>query len=280
MAFRRRRFVRRGRRRRTRYTWLPTDGLFLTANNDFDTANIPWTLTVPNTGAPTVAITRVTFDSPTNQEGGAIDFNTNLGEILNNEYIIRRIVGNCFAEFPPQRNANGDPSLVSAVNLAAGIFIARAEDEATAAGIVRPIGTGTIQQSWNNYGPHAFSTIREPWIWRRQWILGNPAARARNAGQAAANAAVGVTGGAAAVGNFGAEHPSTNTLYSAGSDAHIDQQTMRRVGNDNRLWCVVAAWNTQNINAIQEVGEPALLFGLWDLRVLGALRRARNVGAF
>jgi len=79
---------------------------------------------------------------------------------------------------------------------------------------------------------------------------------------------------------LGAEYPSTNVHYAQGSNQQIDQKTMRRVRDDCRLWSVISAFNTQNVAAIQEVQTATRIFITWDLRLLGALRRARNTGAF
>jgi len=277
MAARRRRFFRRGRRR-PRYTWLPINGIFLTATGEFGTANFTGQLSVPADGTAATLIEEITFDSPAafDSTSGGLTADSNLGDAIANEWFLRRVVGNCFASVPWQRDSDNDPSTAQAINVTAGLFVARAESEAISP--ATPISSATAGARWNNYGPHALATVREPWIWRRQWILGNPAFRARADAVAAANTTISTP--SSSVVGLGAEYPSTNVHYAQGSNQQIDQKTMRRVRDDCRLWSVISAFNTQNVAAIQEVQTATRIFITWDLRLLGALRRARNTGAF
>jgi len=269
---------RRFRRRRQRLTWLPINGFFLTASGEFGTSNIIDTIDVPADGSATTSINFITFDSPAafDSTSGNLSANSNLGDAIANEYVIRRIVGNFFVSFPWQKEDDNDPSTAQAITVCAALFVARAESEAVANPV--PISSGSEGARWNNYGPHALATVREPWIWRRQWILGNPAFRARNNALAATPTTI-ATPAFDAVG-LGSEYPSTNVEYAEGSNQQIDQKTIRRVRDDSRLWCVVSAFNTQSSGQLQVVGALSRIRFTWDLRILGALRRARNTGTF
>lgn len=268
----------RFRRRRARVTWLPINGIFLTASGEFGSSNITDQLDVPASGAPVTSINFITFDSPAafDSTSGNLTADSNLGDAIANEYIIRRIVGNIFVSFPWQKEDDNDPSKAQAINVTAGLFVARAESEAVAT--PQPISSGTEGARWNNYGSHALSTVREPWIWRRQWILGNPAFRARNNAIAATPTTI-ATPAFDAIG-LGSEYPSTNVEYAEGSNQQINQKTIRRIRDDSRLWCVVSAFNTQNVFAVQTVGSLSRINLTWDLRILGALRKAKNTGTF
>lgn len=260
--------------------WLPNLGSFLTSNSQFSHSQIPAVISVPADGSPTTVITEVTLDSVVNQEGpgGTIDFSSNLGNLIANEYFLRRIVGNIFVGFDAQRESDGDPSQAQAVQVGAGLFIARAASETTDGTGSTPVESATETERWNNYGPFALGTIREPWIWRRQWILGNPAHRARFEAVAAAASANLATASNQVGGGY--MFPSTNVEYSMGADAHIDQKTLRRVGNDNRLWLAISAHNLALAEAVQSFGAIVRLWTFADLRMLGQLRRAKNRGSF
>jgi len=280
MATRRRFTGRRFRRKRRNLIWLPVNGIFVGQDNTSGTSNIPVTLTIPATGVPVTELTAATFDSSQNFDSPAGNVNnaTNFGEILQGEYFLRRIVGNFFCSFGYQRDTDNDPSEIDAITVSAGIFIAR-EETASFNALDVPIGSTTQGEKFNNYGAHAFATQREPWIWRRQWILGNPAQRARKdvvAGTALAN--LDIT--AAQVGGLGSEYPSTNVHYAQGSNQQIDQKTLRRVRDDNRLFLSVSAWFYQTDQAFQTAGSTATLHAMWDIRLLGALRKARQTGSF
>lgn len=274
---RRRRFARRGfRRKRRNLVWFPNDGQDLDGGGEFFAGNIPVTLTIPADGTPVTVIKNVTFDGTTTTEGGGnVSFNTNLGDVLANEYFIRRIVGGCFAALAPFRNVGNDPSQASCIQIAAGLFVARAQDELDVATTFQPIGLNSEVSRWNSYGPIALHTMREPWIWRRQWILGNYAFQGNFFNQAGANADVSPN-----VVQQWAVAPPSNMHYSAGADHHIDQRTLRKVGNDSRLWAAVSAFNAQVEPVTHTVNEVINAQVLWDLRILGQLRKARNTGTF
>jgi len=239
------------RRRRTRYTWLPNTGTVGPAADTQDTTSGRdfGLLAVPTNGTTVVSILDLLDDDATED-----NVTGPLGPIVNSEYVIRRIVGKVFCSVG-QTNAG---ATTPAVLLAAGLFVARAEDIDSSGGVPLPIGALTQAQAVDNYSPLRVETIREPWIWRRTWVLSNQVS----------------TFNEITTQSF----PRTNADYGSVADGpHIDAKTMRRVGNDDRLWMIVAARNYP-LNTTGSAGLDVRAFV--DYRVLGATRKARNRSAF
>lgn len=249
--------MRRMRRRRNRGTWLPTFGNDLSGTQFFVGGT--------EIGLPLVAgqivtgLYPLTFDYPKEpDEAGEAD--NSMADIIGSEYILRRIVGKFLVcrEFEAAGTADDDPAIM----VTAGFFVARAGESPNQDA---PIGVAGATQSEvaRNYSPLSGSTLREPWIWRRTWILGS----------------YGVNGITTYSFHQARYFPPTNTQYGSVSDgAHIDAKTIRRVGNDNRLFLAVSAtpWPIGNVVADPPVAVNARL----DYRLFGSLRKARNQGAF
>jgi len=293
MAIRRRRVVRRGRRR-TKYTWLPSigeaggqgTGLPPRINDDigFDFAlSVAADPTLQETG---IAIAPLVFDAPYETSsllgttGVAAD--TPLSWFLQNEYILRRIVGNLFITVDSRTENVNAPA---AALVGAGFFVARADD--TRANTDQPIGASEGLQdavpnskgAIFNYSPLSPTTAREPWIWRRTWILSPWGARIISG----ANAPISPSGAsnlAALIDTGGGYFPPTNVEYRTDKTNHyVDAKTVRRVRQDERLWLVIAARAWGLHAGITESGD-LLLKGHADLRFLGAARKARQRGTF
>lgn len=262
----------RPRRRRARYTWLPTLGTAGPEGSDDNSSGREFTLLVPEDGSSDVIITPLTFDEP--KEGDDLNLASNpLGTILGNEYFIKRIVGKLFASHRQQTNAGGDPSLPGAALFGAGFFIARAND--TSQGPDQPIGSASIVERQENYSPLSEDTIREPWIWRRTWVLQNYFQRGASAlGRATFDPAL-----AANATEFQGVYVPTSTMeYGSVLDGpHIDAKTARRVKQDERLFFVVASRALPTASVFNTNG---LIDGYLDFRILGALRKARQGSAF
>lgn len=168
-------------RRRAKYTWLPTIGTasFNQEEPSDNSSGRAFVVGVPQDGSSNVIISALTFDEPNEGELAAT---TPLATVLGNEYFIKRIVGKMFAGLRGQGAPLNDPSEVAACLFGAGFFIARAND--TDQGASQPIGSASLSERQENYSPLSEDTIREPWIWRRTWILGNPALRGLQEGLA------------------------------------------------------------------------------------------------
>lgn len=257
------------RRRRRRGVWFPnlgTEG----ANGDPDDDDYGrYFRIIPSddAGVSTTAILDLTFDQPEEDEAAVGGANArSLADIIGSEYILRRIVGNFFCAIDIN-DTTATAQFCTCVT--AGFFVARAEDSSSeAADVSLPIGTETALETRENYSPAVPSTIREPWIWRRRWFLGNLARW--NVG----GLMPGVSG-----------FPPNNALYpSVASGPFIDARTIRRVSQDDRLWFAVAArhvgaeWNIPFENAGISA-TPALNCHL-DYRIFGSLTKAKARGAF
>lgn len=289
---RRRRFTRR--RRRTKYTWLPPigeaggqgTGLPPRINDDVGFDFVINATADPNFQETSVAIAPLVFDAPYETSSvlgtAGVASDTPLGWFLNNEYILRRIVGNVFLTIDSRQTAVEAPS---AALVACGFFVGRADD--TRADVDQPIGSSeglldavaSSKGAIFNYSPLSPTTAREPWIWRRTWILSPWGSGIRN-GSNQPLAPSGANNLATLVDGGGGYFPPTNVHYPDDKTNHyIDAKTARRVRQDERLWFVVAAraWGLhQGITN----SDDLLLKGHCDLRFLGAARKARQRGTF
>lgn len=293
MVRRRRRFVRRGRRR-TKYIWLPpigeaggqATGLPARINDDVGFDFVINATADPNFEETAVAVAPLIFDAPyettsiLGTTGVAAD--TPLSWFLQNEYVLKRIVGNIFVTIDSRQTAVEAPS---AALVACGFFVARADDNS--ANPDQPIGTlegifdvvPSAKGRVFNYSPLSPTTAREPWIWRRTWILSPWGSGIRN-GSNQPLAPSGANNLATLVDGGGGYFPPTNVHYSDSKTNHYcDAKTVRRIRSDERLWFVVAAraWGLhQGITN----SDDLLIKGHCDLRFLGAARKARQRGTF
>lgn len=261
------------RRRRTRGTWFPTIGTTIGEDFPQDTlSGRTFQVTIVSPAIQTI-ITSLTFDTP--QEGdNLIPATETLSEIIGNEYLLQRIVGKLYGSRLSTISDQGR-DINPAILFGAGFFIARANDEAVGGGDQTPIGSASEPERRDNYGVIENDTIREPWIWRRTWILGNAQAGIVN------NPALGGTAGSAPatlaeVGNY----PTSTALYGSVLDGpHIDSKVKRRVSQENRLWLAIST-TTWPLGTAPSQAFPLLLNGYIDYRLFGSLRKAKNNSAF
>jgi len=256
-------------KRRTKYTWFPTIGTNVGgpgAPDDNVSGREFIIFATPQT--TNVIISPLTVDVPL--EGDDIDTTApgQLAGAVGQEYFIRRVVGKVFAATRIARNTGNDPSTPPAALLGVGLFVARANDSSQ--GHDTPIGSASASERQENYNPLGEETIREPWIWRRTWVLGNTATREF----AIANVWGNVPTSDFAENNF----PSSTAGYGSVMDGpHMDAKTARRVGNDERLWIAIAA---TPLPTVVPFGEDLSISGYFDFRILAQLRRARQRGVF
>jgi len=248
------------RKRRTKYHWLYNTGSTgPTADTEDTTSGLDWVLTVPVNGTTTIQIQDLVMDRPSddilNQLGTGV---ATMGMVNNNDYFIKRIVGKWLLAIQQNNDGAANGRAGSAL-VTAGMFVARAGDEDDGAGAENfPIQAFAAAGAINNYSPLRPENIREPWIWRRTWLLGN------RAQEPAANP--------------GFHFPESNTEYGSIQDgAHVDAKTARRVRDGERLFGVLVArnWPLNDVSTNTNV-----IRGHFDYRVLGAGRRSRNRSAF
>lgn len=190
--------------------------------------------------------------------------NVTIADIVqSNEYFIKRIVGRFFAGI--RQNPPLTSTRPSAALLVAGMFVARADGGND---IVPATSSGGV---FHNFDPAHPDTCREPWIWRRSWILGN------------------YFGSPSPVSNSGSGEgtysffPQNNTQYQDGvnSGTIVDAKTARRVKSDERLFIAISArqWPPSEEGGTSP-GTSTFIDFTWDFRALGQLRRARSRGVF
>lgn len=252
------------KKRKTKYTWLPVIGQANITDNDPDTAGFGTINLVGAgaTGAEDLTVTPLILDEPQETVAGNLAGGENtLADIIGSEYFIKRIVGKFFCSYS-QGNANlGALFEPLAARVTAGFFIARA-DSAVAAGNNLPVG---MDNPLENYSPQAALNIREPWIWRRTWILGD---QGRAPGVAA-----GIDPGT---------WPTNNASYGSVADGpHIDARTARRVRKEERLWFAVSTQKVADAITGDDTDNLQGQVSWWlDYRVLGALRKSVARGSF
>jgi len=252
------------RRRRSPGTWFPNVGSAIGETGE-NIQGRSFTVVTNPTGSIVTGILDLTFDTPF--EGDRISTGVDsLSDIIGSEYILKRIVGKIYLHrfrANPENIDNQPPILVGC-----GFFVARANDQAVGGGEDTPIGSATEAERRDNYSPLEVDTVREPWIWRRTWILG-----------AAGKYGDDVTSPARVSDQNNAAFPVSTPLYGSVMDGpHIDSRVKRRVGQDDRLWFAVSAMNYPPGQA-STIGEIGVL-GLLDYRIFGSLVKARNSSAF
>lgn len=198
----------------------------------------------------------ITYDQPA-------ELSPLLNDALGQEYALRRIVGKLHIWW--QGTINGSTSLdLYTAQIGAGFFVARAQSSEGNEDLPEGVNSGSTTsssdgQTFEQYSPLSAGAIREPWIWRRTWVLGNPPSSDGNLTQ---------TRGIL---------PTTNIDYGSVLDGpHIDAKTRRRIRQDERLFFVMTGRMLDGGG-----GSVSLDFNYTlDVRLFGAMRRARNKGAF
>jgi len=254
------------RRRRNRGAWFPNVGTSgPTGQADDDDAGIWGNLTPINNISQTF-VTDLTFDQPVEDEAdNELATKTSLADLIGSSYILKRIVGKLFVAFDGSTQVTDSQGAL----VTAGFFVARSEDSTAATvNAAAPIGAETAAELRENYSPAVPSTVREPWIWRRRWILGNVAQGD------ALSVKLGIT-----------RFPATNVGYGSVMDGpHIDQKTIRRVSNDDRLWFAISGRQldfdfTDPFNP-DIAGTNRVIRWHLDYRLFGRLTSQKHSGAF
>lgn len=243
------------RRRRSRGTWFPTLGQTAggeSAENDISGRDLELDLD-GTTGSLQTATYDLTYDYPKEPTDASQD--KSLADIIGSEYVLQRIVGKCFLEY--SRGADNDDAFAALV--CAGFFVARADDAGE-----KPIGEGNLAyEDYNRaYSPLEVRTQREPWIWRRTWLLCDD-----------------LLYNTAAAG-FAPRFPKSTALYGSVADGpHIDSKVKRRISSDNRLYFAISAC-PYPVGSYAEGSTFGKISGWLDYRIFGSLRKAKQGSAF
>jgi len=240
------------RRRRTKFTWFPVIGGDTSGTEgELDLSTSTRSIAVQGDRNSAVDIFPIIPDEPKEVAG----LGDSLVDFVGTSWLIARLVGKLHISYSQVQGAGIQPN---AALVTAGFFVARADASATSV----PIGDDVDLPQ--DYGPLSLATQREPWMWRRSWILGN-------------NAASPSGGGAFARGQF---FPATNSARSVADGPHIDCKVKRRSSNDERLFFALQTCSyPPGDDSLSTSGDGELLYTL-DLRVLGTIRKQKNRSAF
>lgn len=248
------------RKRKFKGTWFPVYGTDVEPN-DIPAMGIQQSIVTQSDGSVATVISRVIPDEP--QEDAS--FST-LNQLVGQEYALRRIVGKLAVVWTGS-SGSATPQSVVYAKVAAGFFIARADPTTpdlplgvTAAGF----GSTANPDEYNSFSPLSPEAIREPWIWRRTWVLSKSVFGELSEGESVAS--------------FSAAPPSNLWFGSLLDGGHIDAKTRRRTHSDERLYFAISAANWPYVGG--DAGYTLTYDWDLDVRLFGAMRRAQNKGAF
>jgi len=211
------------RRRRPAVAWLPNFGHVEGLEcEDNPSSVIDGELVVPAAGAtagcPVIAVHGLTADF--SAEATEIAATPVLSDYTQGGYRLRRIVGKLFAARELLQSGSDWGSQPGLILLSAGFMVLRA-DPTTGA----PIGNLTLK----DYDPAGLRNIRDPWIWRRTWLLGF--------GQVRPDINLSVSN----YDNIGRAYPQGTIGYGSVQDGpHIDAKTARKIGPEERTFFVIS----------------------------------------
>jgi len=250
------------RRRRSKGTWFPVLGDQAGSEGNGSTvAGVDQSIPVAANGGVSTRFHVLTLDAP--RETQSDDFT--LADTLGSEYLLRRIVGK-FHGF----HVGSDETPLHAL-VCAAFFVARADSENS----FYPLGADTNlltpgSTANESYSPLEQQTQREPWIWRRTWILG---------AYAVTREFNNVAGTITTVPND--YIPAGTWGYNSVADGpHVDSKTLRRVGQDDRLYFCVSTVRWPISQEPDPQQEDSFIAYHLDYRIFGSLRRAKNSGNF
>jgi len=239
------------RKRRTKYQWfqcIGSAGPVLDVNDDSAFRVINNTVFSSGLSETQIIDWLPDFGS---DELAPVPNTVTLGDYQNNGYFIKRIVGKVFISC--QQSAT---DTVFGAIVGCGFFCARADDSSAQGD---PIGADSAANRNENYSVLRTTNTREPWLWRRTWVLSN---------QLATDA--GFSGEKA--------FPRTNVDYGSVMDGpHIDIKTARRLDEGERLYFAVTTRSFPLISA--NTNGLAIQTNL-ECRVLGQMRKGRSRGLF
>jgi len=283
------------RRRKTRYTWLPADGTLNTKDlgggNTLEQELLAFSGSFQLTAGNSVSdgfTSSVIADFPRNDDDTT---NNSMADTIGSEYFLKRIVGKVFVEANVQ--GGGQDQFLAAQDTPSflvtfGMFVApydyqKSGPEVGLPDISRPVGTLASADLVNapQYNPQLVGTAREPWIWRRSWLL-NPFGNLWPRGGTVADPFEnGIRINANQQGGA-ASFPPNNAWYPGVLDGpHIDAKTARRIRKHERLWLSFAGCQYPEGSVLDpDHFQNATMRFVLDVRCLGALRKSRNRSSF
>lgn len=240
--------ARRFGRRKPKVLWLPVIGTqrgsAATAGEQYGGQFFAGDLLLGANHNPTVQFPVVIDDVPPDIVGSLATWQSaTLLENIQAGYRLRRIVGKCHVG--ASLATGGQPATRSAcVSVTAG-FIVRRVDQ----------GGLSLANSIDTLSSQTINANSDPYIWRRNWLLGTGVA---DPGALEATVAL----------------PHTTALYGGGNadGPHIDQKTARIVGPEERLFFEVSFISGLQLTGQDEVEETVRVFIHLDARFLASLK--------
>lgn len=210
------------------------DGLQPTNNN-----------AVANTGQVFALVPDATLFQGT----GGFPAGTSLRDLTEGQdWLLQRVVGRFHLMC---RGSGGPPDDWDSVLVAAGLFVARAND----------VNQGQPDLTTDEYDPLNAQQTREPWLWRRTWMFINSAALG--------NPAYGVG--------------TTMGMGSVADGGVVDSKVKRRVRREERLFMAIncMGFSPNFTTAVENAQElQPVISGVFDYRIFGAMRRSNNRSTF
>lgn len=240
--------------RRKRRLWFPVEGQESTGvlpTGTFD-AGLSGVLTITPAAPHALTIAGLTFDFPADTEQATFDQLPSLADFQSSAWHLDSVIGNVFIGL--DRIGDGQRfSEPSTILCAAWIATIQVDSDTGA-----PLRQGTDAF---NYSCFLSDNIRDPFVWRRQWVLGNPLINTQ--GEAP----------------YPSPWPNSNIGYpSVASGPHFETKSKRFIGTDERLFFGIEMVDVGSGNL--EIVPPLLasqsLEWRLDYRIVGQMRSATN----
>lgn len=251
-------------RRKRKYTWMPSLGLVPAGATNYRDVSFDLLLTPelakstkPSQASVSLQVGPLVPDVTQQYSTSGADAGTSLRDLAEGQdWLCKRIVG----KIPLWANggtfANANAQWTRCI-VTFGIFVARAEDDAP----------GNVDLDDDEVDPANLDNIRNPWMFRRTWVLLNP-----GAGE---NATYKPVVGASGVNN-------DNQSWSGEAGPHVDIRVARRIRKEERLW-YAASIKGADVGVSLVTGTRASqmeVLGKPDFRFLGAMRKGNNKSTF
>lgn len=251
----------RFRRKGSRGTWFPVNGESWNAGEtSWYDASANWTsafLDVDKGNGPVQWIIPIVPDS-TKFISDLSTSQTLRDYVEGQDWLLKSLVGNIhiFGIKSGNTTAFNPSSWWTHIQVAAGFFVARASDSQT--------GQQFPDLQTPEYDPLNGNNIQDPWIWRRNWIIDNPA----NIVQIE-------------TGHTSDYSVVSNRDYADTNGPFFQTKSARRIRREERLWFTLSAigWDGERAFVDGAEFQPSVKANL-DVRVFGKMVRAKNASAF
>lgn len=257
--------MRRFKRRRSRVQWLPNTGTAIDNGlNAIDQGAFALSLGTINfsAGNPTTVVEiPLVLDNPSEADEVATGLAVRQTRALDEEqsfgYKLRRVVGSLFVGVRAASSTTG--TVPSAVLVQAGLIIRRVDSNGLS--LAGSVSIGDIN-------PGSLANNEDPWIWRRDWLLG-PINKLLNAGSSELLPAPDATDPFNLWANV---LPETNHFTTGpNGTSTLDTKIARRVGKEERLFLDVAFTTLASVSAQTPLNQAIGHYIVFPYRVLATV---------